>query len=199
MGDQWSKAMNEYTDTSKSSRAGGRRASHVKERIKQDGKEKIESGKRAAADQIADIADAIDVAGAQLDQSQPTLANYASQLAEGVGGLATRLREDSIEDIYREVRQLATRHPGMFLLGSAALGVVIARFMKASGEQMGAGGGDEGLGTDAESESEQDWGDIAGSSEDLPDPSLYGQGSDSGMQDAETRRRSSPQDPYGSP
>lgn len=190
--------MNESTDKSTASRVRGR-AANLKQRVKQDGKEKIESGKRAAADQIADIADAIDVAGAQLDQSQPTLANYASQLAEGVGGLATRLREDSIEDIYREVRQLATRHPGMFLLGSAALGVVIARFMKASGEQMSAGGGDEGLGTDAESESEQDWGDIAGSSEDLPDPSLYGQGSDSGMQDAETRRRSSPQDPYGSP
>jgi hypothetical protein len=190
--------MNESTDKSTASRVRGR-AANLKQRVKQDGKEKIESGKRAAADQIADIADAIDVAGAQLDQSQPTLANYASQLADGVGGLATRLREDSIEDIYREVRQLATRHPGMFLLGSAALGVVIARFMKASGEQMSAGGGDEDLGTDTEIESEQDWGDIAGSSDDLTDPSLYGRDSDSSMQDAETRRRSSPQDPYGSP
>lgn len=141
--------MNESTDKSTASRVRGR-AANLKQRVKEDGKEKIESGKRAAADQIADIADAIDVAGAQLDESQPTLANYASQLAEGVGGLATRLREDNIEDIYRDVRQLATRHPGMFLLGSAALGVVIARFMKASGEQMSAGGGgDEDLGASA--------------------------------------------------
>lgn len=190
--------MNESTDKSTAFRVRSR-AENLKQRVKQDGKEKIESGKRVAADQIADIADAIDVAGAQLDESQPTLANYASQLAEGVGGLATRLREDSIEDIYRDVRQLATRHPGMFLLGSAALGVVIARFMKASGEQMSGGGGDEDLAASAESESEQDWGDSDDLSTPPPNPSLYGQGSDGGVQDAETRRRGPPPDPYGSP
>lgn len=129
--------MNESTDTSTKPRSGGRRAPDIKERMKRDGREKIESGKRAAADQIAEIADAIDMAGAQLDQSQPTLANYASRLAEGVGGLASRLREDSMEDLYRDVRQVASRHPGMFLLGSAAVGLMLARFMKASGEDLG--------------------------------------------------------------
>ena len=81
--------MNESTDTSTSTRSGSR-AANLKQRIKQDGKEKIETGKRAAADQIAEIADAIDLAGAQLDQSQPTLANYATQLANSVGTFATR-------------------------------------------------------------------------------------------------------------
>lgn len=127
--------MNESTDTASTARSGNR-AANFRQRIKQDGKEKIESGKRAAADQIADIADAIDLAGAQLDQSQPTLANYATRLASGVGTLATRLREDSIEDLYRDVRDLATRHPAMFLLGSAAVGLVAARFMKASSEEV---------------------------------------------------------------
>jgi hypothetical protein len=166
--------MNESTDTT--TRSGGR-AANLKQRIKQDGKEKIESGKRAAADQIAEIADAIDLAGSQLDQSQPTLANYATQLANGVGTLATRLREDNIEDIYRDVRQLATRHPGMFLLGSAAIGLVAARFMKASAE--------EDLGVQAESETGQDWGEA---SENL------------GTDEAESMSRppESP-DPYGSP
>lgn len=164
--------MNESTDTTGSARSGGR-AANLKQRIKQDGKEKIESGKRAAADQIAEIADAIDLAGSQLDQSQPTLANYASQLANGVGTFATRLREDSIEDMYRDVRQLAARHPAMFLLGGAALGLVAARFMKASGDQG------EDLGTQAESESGETWGE--GSEEDL------------------TARSTSTPDPYGSP
>jgi hypothetical protein len=190
--------MNESTDKSTASRVRSR-AANLKQRVKQDGKEKIESGKRAAADQIAEIADAIDVAGSQLDQSQPTLANYASQLAEGVGGLATRLREDSMEDIYRDVRQLASRHPGMFLLGSAALGIVIARFMKASAEQMDATGVDEDLDLGAEGDSGQDWSD-AGAGEELSSNSLYGQGDDA--EDIETLRRgregSSP-DPYGSP
>lgn len=123
--------MTESTDST--STAGTRRRKpDFKQRLREEGKEKIESGKRAAADQIADIAEAIEAAGEQLDESQPTLASYASQLADGVGGLAAHLREDSIEDLYYHVRQLAIRHPGMFLLGSAALGLVLVRFMKAS-------------------------------------------------------------------
>ena len=102
------------------------------QRLKQGGKETIERGKRAAADQIADIADAIDRAGAQLDQTQPTLASYASRIADGVADLATHLREESFDDLYRRTRRLAIRHPGMFLLGGAALGVAVVRFMKAT-------------------------------------------------------------------
>jgi hypothetical protein len=191
--------MNESTDTSSTARSGtassgtaspgtassGNRAANLKQRITKDGKEKIESGKRAAADQIAEIADAIDLAGSQLDQSQPTLANYATQLANSVGTFATRLREDSIEDLYQDMRQLATRHPGMFLLGSAALGLVAARFMKASADQASFAG--EDLGRRAESESSQDWGETS-------------QTGGIEEEDAGTlgRTRDTP-DPYGSP
>ena len=176
--------MNESTDTTTTARSGSR-AANLKQRIKQDGKGKIESGKRAAADQIAEIADAIDLAGSQLDQSQPTLASYATQLANGVGTFATRLREDSIEDLYRDMRQLATRHPGMFLLGSAAIGLVAARFMKASAEEASPGG--EDLGLRAENESDQDWGEA---SENI--------GSEDAESLARVRNASTP-DPYGSP
>jgi len=124
--------MTESTDSTSTAGTRGR-AANLKKRLREDGKQRIDSGKRAAADQIAEIADAIDAAGAQLDQSQPTLASYASTLADGVGGLAKHLREDSIEDLYYQVRRLASRHPGMLLLGSAAVGIVLARFMKASG------------------------------------------------------------------
>ena len=181
--------MNESTDTTTTARSGSR-AANLKQRIKQDGKDKIEGGKRAAADQIAEIADAIDLAGSHLDQSQPTLANYATQLANGVGTLATRLREDSIEDIYRDMRQLATRHPGMFLLGSAAIGLVAARFMKASAEEASLGG--EDLGGQAENESTQDWGETSGNVA----------GGDVGSEDPESLARvrsASTPDPYGSP
>jgi uncharacterized phage infection (PIP) family protein YhgE len=159
--------MTESTDTTGTS--GRRGAGNFKQRLREDGKQRIESGKRAAADQIADIADAIDRAGAQLDQSQPTLASYASRLADSVGGLATHLREDSIEDLYVQVRQLATRHPAMFLLGSAALGVVLARFMKASGEPD-LDASYEDLGAAAESEA-QEWGEA----NEQQNPSLYRQ------------------------
>ncbi|WP_129642583.1 hypothetical protein [Peristeroidobacter agariperforans] len=129
--------MTESTDSTSTSEARGR-AADLKQRLRDDGKQRIESGKRAAADQIADIADAIDAACSKLDQSQPTIASYASKLSGNVSGLAAHLREDSIEDLYYQVRQLAVRHPGMFLLGSAALGVAIVRFMKASERNLDA-------------------------------------------------------------
>lgn len=137
--------MSESTDNISSSTAN--RAADLKQRVKRDSKQRIEKGKRAAADQIEDIADALDVAGSRLDQTQPTLANYASKLADGVDGLATRLREGNIEDLYRDARRFATDHPGMFLLGSAAAGLAIARFMKAEatgGERADMGASDFG-------------------------------------------------------
>jgi len=103
-----------------------------KESLKRDGRERIESGKRAAAERIEDIADAIDVATTQLDQSRPNLAGYASRLADNIAGVAKRLRESSIEDLGRDAARLAERNPGLFLLGGAALGIVVARFVKLS-------------------------------------------------------------------
>lgn len=126
-----------------SSRAANR-AEELKQRIKHDGRQRVEKGKRAAAEQMEEIADAIDMAGSQLDETQPTLANYASKLADGVGGIAMRLRDDSLEDLYRDVRRLASRHPGMFLLGGALAGVAIARFMKTEG--VGGDGDDPTIG-----------------------------------------------------
>jgi hypothetical protein len=209
-----SNVMNESTDKTTASRIRSR-ASNIKQRVKQDGKEKIESGKRAAADQIEEVADAIDAAGMRLDESQPTLANYAAKLADGVGGLATRLREDSVEDIYRDVRRVATQHPGLFLLGSAALGLVISRFMKASASESdlteSTGGGDEGLSFDTQDENAQDF---SRTGSDVTDGSLYGQSaststsSASGIGDIDEEdldalrpggRESSTSNPYGSP
>lgn len=101
------------------------------ERLRTDGREQVESRKRMAADQIDEVAHALSRASEQLEH-QPTLASYTSQIASSVGNLATRLRDGSIEELIDDTRQLARRNPGLFILGSFAAGVALARFLKAS-------------------------------------------------------------------
>jgi hypothetical protein len=109
--------------------------SGLTQRLRRDGKQKLESGKRSAAAHIEEVAHAIDRAGTQLDEKEPTLAAYASQIAAGVSKLATRLREDSFDDLLDETRQLARRNPALFLASGVVLGIAASRFLKASAER----------------------------------------------------------------
>lgn len=122
--------------------AGSAQPSGLKETLKRSGRERAESGKRLAAEQIENIADALDAAGSHLDHSQPTLAGYATHLAGAVDRVAKRLREGSIEDLGRDARQLAARNPTLFLLGAVALGTAVAHFLKASSESARVVGSD---------------------------------------------------------
>ncbi|HLS82102.1 MAG TPA: hypothetical protein VK025_11930 [Steroidobacter sp.] len=103
------------------------------QRLKEDSRQQIESRKRSAADQIDEIAHALGRAGEQLEH-QPTLAAYTEQFAHAVSNVAARIREGSFEELVDDARQLARRNPGMFILGSFAAGVTLARFLKASSE-----------------------------------------------------------------
>jgi hypothetical protein len=122
-----------------------RSRSALADKLKQDGRERIERGKQVAADQVEQIADALDDAGNRLNDGQPTLASYATRLAGGLDQLATRLRENSLEDLARDTRASAVRNPGAFLLGSAAVGFLLARFLKSSIDDQS-----ETLGTQAD-------------------------------------------------
>src|SRR5262245_10202049 len=109
--------------------AVSRSAVGLSDRLRQDGRHQLENRKRVAADHIDDLAHALGRAGEQLDQSQPTLAAYAGQIASGVSNLATRLRDGSVEDLLDDARRVARRNPGLFLLGGFAVGVALARFL----------------------------------------------------------------------
>ena len=109
-----------------------RSRSALADKVKQDSRERIERGKQAAADQVEQLADAIDQAGTRLSEGQPTIGSYATRMADGLDQLAQRLRSSSLEDLARDTRQAAIRNPGAYLLGSAAVGLLLARFLKAS-------------------------------------------------------------------
>lgn len=101
------------------------------DRLRSDGRAQIETRKRKAAEQIDEVAHALSQASEQLG-SQPTLASYAGQIADGVSKFATRLRDGSIEDLVDDTRALARRNPGLFILGSFVTGIALARFLKAT-------------------------------------------------------------------
>jgi hypothetical protein len=103
------------------------------QRLKQDGRQTLEQRKRSAADHINDIAQALERAAQQLDEP---LGSYASRAALGVGNLATRLREGSLDDLVEDTRRLARRNPALFLAGGIAIGFALSRFIKASGQRV---------------------------------------------------------------
>jgi hypothetical protein len=110
-------------------------AEHVRtlaQKLREDGRERIDATRRTAAEQVEGLADAIDAARVRLDETQPTLARYTANLANGVERVATRLRDRTVEDLARDARSFASKNPGLFVLGSAAAGLLLARFLKVS-------------------------------------------------------------------
>jgi len=103
----------------------------VAERIKEEGKSRLERGKSTAADQVDQFANAIKSAGGELNGT-PTLASYANELANSISSFSTRLRDGSIEDLANDMQQAARRNPTLFLAGGLTLGIVLARLIKAS-------------------------------------------------------------------
>jgi hypothetical protein len=103
----------------------------VADRLKEEGKQRLERGKSTAADQVENVASALKKASGELG-GQSTLGDYAGQLAESIGRFGTRLREGSIEDLASDMQAAARRNPGLFVFGGLALGIVLARLIKAS-------------------------------------------------------------------
>ena len=110
----------------------------VADRLKDEGKQRLERGKATAADQVDQVANALKNAGDELGGGQSTLGNYANQFASSIGRLGSRLRDSSIEDLTADMQAAARRNPGLFVLGGLTLGIVLARLVKASSPEMEA-------------------------------------------------------------
>jgi hypothetical protein len=113
---------------------GRNAASTFAKKLREDGRERLDSTRRAAADQIEGVADAIHAARSRLNEKQPTLALYTAHLANGIERAASRMRDSSIEDLAREARGFAQRNPALYVLGGAAIGVLLARLLKVTTE-----------------------------------------------------------------
>jgi hypothetical protein len=112
------------------------------DKLKDDGLQRVKTTQRSAAGQLEGVATALGHAGSELDETQPTVAHYVGQLADGINGMASRLKEGSIDDLVGDARRFAKSNPAMFLLGSVGVGMLLARFLKASSRQDPVGTGD---------------------------------------------------------
>lgn len=103
----------------------------VAERLKEEGKQRLERGKSGAAEHVEHIASALKSASSELGRHS-TLGSYASQLADSIDRFGTRLREGSIDSLTSDLQATARRNPTAFVLGGLALGIVLARIVKSA-------------------------------------------------------------------
>jgi hypothetical protein len=101
------------------------------QQAKQAGKEQLDTQKDKAAEQVQQLAGSIERAGATLEEDQPSLASYTRQIATRLTSFSDNLRTRTVGELLEDTEALARRNPAVFLVGSVAVGVALARFLKA--------------------------------------------------------------------
>jgi hypothetical protein len=109
-------------------------AGEMKDEAIHRGRERAESVKHQAAKQAENVAAAAERISEDLRGELPRVADYTNEIADSIRDFADGLRNRSIDDLLRDTQDLARRNPTLFFLGSAAVGVALARFFKASAE-----------------------------------------------------------------
>lgn len=102
--------------------------------VKEKSDEQLQEYGSQAASSMESVAEAAQRAADSLgEHNQTMLSNYVSELANGISGLASSLRDKNTDEILRDVGRLARENAGLFLLGSVAIGFGLARIAKAGG------------------------------------------------------------------
>lgn len=99
-------------------------------------REKAETGQHRLADGADAVSDAIDAAASNLDDhDREGLARYARELSSNLANAAGQLEDRSVDELANDAKRLARKNPGLFMLGSIAVGFGLSRFFKASAER----------------------------------------------------------------
>jgi hypothetical protein len=134
--------------------SGKQRAQEAARDVTEQGKEKLEEQSDRAAAGVDDFADAVGSAASRLSELEHEgLADYAKQLSSFLSDMSGTLRSKNVDELARDVRDVAHRNPALFLLGSVAVGLGLSRFVKASGTPRSR----REIGSDGESRSDSEW------------------------------------------
>lgn len=97
----------------------------------------VEGRKHATAQDLADVAEALQASADRMEQRDHSVAaGYVRQAAGGLEQVADSLERRDIVDLLRQTEDLARRQPGVFVGGAVIAGFALARFLKSSGERQ---------------------------------------------------------------
>src|SRR5438876_5650683 len=109
--------------------AGREIGQRAKDRVRQE----IDRRSSDAGSQVRSVAEGLRQAGADLrKEGNPAIAGVADTAAEKIDGVASYLTESDADALLRDLDALARRQPMLVIAGAFVLGVVGARFIKAS-------------------------------------------------------------------
>jgi hypothetical protein len=112
------------------------------DRAKAELAEATEKAKSLAADQkdliaarVGGVADAMDRAAADLEQSNGASAQYARMIADNAGKLSDVIRNNDIDQLIGMAQDFGRRQPALFVGAAALLGFTASRFVLASAKR----------------------------------------------------------------
>jgi len=128
----------------RSSESGGTMASSARKyaddvasRAKDKSRSMFEEQKESALGQVGSVAQAIrSSAGNLKGEGQDQTARYVQMIADQLESLGNRVRDKDLDTLVQDAQNLARRAPGTFLIGSVAVGFLLARFLKSSNERQ---------------------------------------------------------------
>ena len=101
-----------------------------------------ESQKRAGADYVVSIADAVRRAASEFDEQIPQAGDYIRSAADQMETMADSLRRRDVGQMFSDVQSFARRQPTAFLGASFLAGFAAMRFLRSSSRNgNGASGG----------------------------------------------------------
>jgi hypothetical protein len=104
-------------------------------RMKDGATTQLTTQKDRATDGIGTLAQAVRHTTERLRNEQhDTIAQYVERAAEQLERLSDRLRQKDVNELLQDTQRFARRQPALFIGGSFAAGLLIARFLKSSRE-----------------------------------------------------------------
>jgi len=112
-------------------------AGQATEQVKQGTQSFLGSQKGRATQSLNALADTMEQAGHQLEQSEGGgfFASYINRAAASVQQLSERLDGREVSELVSDLEQFARARPAVFLSSTFALGVLGARFLRSSGQR----------------------------------------------------------------